>query len=74
MEYVFGTKDEIEILKTKGDAHTDLTGYIQTVREFPGEKITDNFRIVRKISSSEDSEGTQSYHTYIKLPVMEDKP
>lgn len=57
MEYVFGTEGEIEVLKTKGAAHTNLTGYIQTVREFPGEKITDNFRIARKISSSEDSEG-----------------
>lgn len=57
MEYVFGTKDEMEILKVKGDTHTDLTGYQQIVREFPGEKITDNFRVVRKTDSTEDCEG-----------------
>ena len=50
MEYVFGTEGEIEVLKTKGDSHTELTGY-------PGEKIADNFRVVRKIDSTEDSEG-----------------
>lgn len=57
MEYVFGTEGEIEVLKTKGDTHTDLTGYQQIVQEFPGEKITDNFRVVRKAGSSEDGEG-----------------
>lgn len=57
MEYVFGTEGEIEVLKTKGDSHTDLTGFQQTVQEFPGEKITDNYRIVRKIGGGEDSEG-----------------
>lgn len=57
MEYVFGTEGEIEVLKTKGDTHTDLTGYQQVVQEFPCEKITDNFRVVRKNGSSEDGEG-----------------
>lgn len=57
MEYVFGTDGEIEVLKTKGDTHTDLTGYQQVVQEYPGEKITDNFRVVRKTGSSEDGEG-----------------
>ena len=27
MEYVFGTKGDMEVLKVKGDAHTDLTGF-----------------------------------------------
>lgn len=57
MEYVFGTEGEIEVLKTKGSSHTDMTGYQQVVRDFPSEKITDNFRVVRKIDSTEDSEG-----------------
>lgn len=57
MEYVFGTQDEAEILRTKGPVHTDLTGYQQTVQEFSGEKITDNFRVVRKLDSKEDCEG-----------------
>lgn len=57
MEYVFGVRGEIEVLKIKGDTHTDLTGFHQHVQEFPGEKITDNFRVVRKMDSREDSEG-----------------
>ena len=57
MEYVFGVQGEIEVLKTKGSTHTELTGYQQTIREFPGEKITDNFRVVRKMDSGEDDEG-----------------
>lgn len=57
MEYVFGTEGEIEVLKTKGGTHSDMTGYQQTVQEFPGEKITDNFRVVRKTGSAEDTEG-----------------
>lgn len=57
MEYVFGVQGEIEVLKTKGDAHTDLSGFQQTVQEFPGEKITDNYRVVRKIDSTEDGDG-----------------
>lgn len=57
MEYVFGEQGEIEVLKTKGSTHTELTGYQQTIREFPGEKITDNFRVVRKMDSGEDDEG-----------------
>ena len=57
MDYVFGTNGEIEVLKTKGSTHTDLTGFQQIVREYPGEKITDNFRVVRKLDSQEDVGG-----------------
>lgn len=57
MEYVFGTKGDVEVLKTKGDAHTDLTGFHQLVREYPDQTITDHFRIVRKLDSQEDAEG-----------------
>ncbi len=56
MEYVFGTKGEVEVLKVKGDAHTDLTGYHQIERTYPNQTITDNFRIVRKLDSREDEE------------------
>lgn len=58
MEYIFGTNNGMEILRTKGDTHTDLTGYQETVREFPGETITDRYRIVRKINSQEDAGGS----------------
>ena len=57
MEYVFGTQGEIEVLKTKGDSHTDLTGYHQLEREYPDQTITDSFRVVRKLRSAEDAEG-----------------
>lgn len=57
MEYVFGTQDEIEVLRTKGDSHSDLSGYQQTVQEIGDEKITDNFRVVRKMDSKEDEAG-----------------
>ena len=57
MEYVFGTKGEAEVLKTKGDAHTNLSGYHEVVREYSNQTISDSFRIVRKLESSEDVEG-----------------
>ena len=57
MEYVFGTKGRIEVLKTKGDHHTDLTGYHQLEREYPDQTITDSFRVVRRLRSAEDAEG-----------------
>lgn len=57
MEYVFGTRGGIETLKTKGDTHTNLTGYHQVVREYPDQTITDNFFIARKLDSQEDAEG-----------------
>lgn len=57
MDYVFGTKDGAEILKTIVGAHTSLTGYHQLEREYPDQTITDNFRVVRKLRSAEDAEG-----------------
>lgn len=57
MEYIFGTKGYVEILKTKGHIHTNLTGYKVVVRELGEEKITDSFHIVCKFKSDEDTEG-----------------
>lgn len=57
MEYVFGAVGSAEILKVKSDAHTDLTGYHQVVREYPDQTITDSFRVVRKFGKQEDAEG-----------------
>lgn len=57
MEYVFGTKGEMEILKTKHDTHLSLTGFNQIERNYPDQTIIDNFRIVRKLDSTEDEEG-----------------
>lgn len=57
MEYVFGTQKNIEVLKTKGTYHSDLTGYRQIEQKYPDQTITDAFHIVRNISSGEDEEG-----------------
>ncbi len=57
MEYVFGTKGEMEVLKTKGDSHTNLTSFHQIERTYPDQTITDNFRVVRKLDSQEDEAG-----------------
>ena len=56
-EYVFGTNGNAEILRVKGPAHTDLTGFQQVTREYPGETVTGRFRIVRKLKSAGDPEG-----------------
>ena len=57
MEYVFGTEGEMEVLKVKGDSHTDLTGYHQIEQEYTDQTVTDSFRIVRKLDSGTDAEG-----------------
>lgn len=57
MDYVFGTEGGAEVLKTIGDTHTSLTGYHQLEREYPDQTITDSFRVVRKLRSTEDAEG-----------------
>ena len=57
MEYVFGTKKDLEVLKTKGSSHSDLTGYHQLEQIYPDQTVTDHFRIVRKLESQEDGEG-----------------
>lgn len=61
MEYSFGTGDHhgliVEVLKTKGDHHTDFTGQMQTVRIYDDAKIYDSFIVVRKYQSKRDEEG-----------------
>lgn len=47
----------MEVLKVKGDAHTDLTGYQEIEVKYPDQTITDKFRVVRKLDSQEDAEG-----------------
>lgn len=59
MEYIFG-RDNFsgnETLKTKGDEHTNLEGFVETVRDYPDCVITDSFYVVEKQDSAEDSEG-----------------
>ncbi len=53
----------MEVLKVKGDTHTNLTGYHQIEQTYPDQTITDSFRIVRKLDSRED-EGGNCYDWY----------
>ena len=60
MEYVFGTSKRngciCENLKTVGAGHSNLYGYISTIRDFAdGTKITDRCRIVKKYASKEEN-------------------
>lgn len=64
MEYVFGTSDNIETLKIKGETHTDLTGFQEVIRKFQNQTITDRFRVVRKLDSKDDEAGN-CYDWYI---------
>lgn len=47
----------MEVLKVKGDTHTNLTGFQQVERVYPDQTITDSFRIAWKLDSQEDEEG-----------------
>lgn len=67
MTYIYGTGTRnghtYENLKTVGTEHSDLSGYISTVRDFPdGTKITDHCRIARKYFSKES--GALCYDWY----------
>lgn len=53
MDYIFGQNT----VKTVGDSHSDLQGFCSIMREYPDQNITDNFTVVEKIKSDEDSEG-----------------
>lgn len=66
MEYIFGRDNNTgeEVLKTKGESHTDLKGFVQTVRETDLDTTTDNFLVVCKTHSAEDDEGN-CYDWYI---------
>ena len=66
MEYIFGSNDFTgeEVLKTVGMEHTDLSGFQQTVREYPDCTITDSFHVMRKTKSDEDCEG-KCYDWYL---------
>ena len=47
----------MEILKVKGDTHTDLTGFQEVEQKYPDQTVTDSFRVVRKLDSQEDTAG-----------------
>lgn len=68
MDYIFGTSTRtgktLENLKTVGTEHTNLSGFISTVREFEGgSKIEDRCRIIKKYASKDA--GGKCYDWYL---------
>lgn len=57
MEYVIGTDRRREILRTKGEEHSNLTGFQQFTQKYPDQTVTDHFLVVRKTHSSVDVAG-----------------
>ena len=57
MQYIFGTKGDLEILKTKSKKRTDLSGYLTVKREYTDQTIIDSFHIVNKYRHDMDVEG-----------------
>lgn len=68
----------MEVLKVKSDYVTGMTGYQQIIQRFPSEIISDNFHVVRKLSSKTDVAGNvydwyeidRHYRTVDKTPSL----
>lgn len=61
MEYIFGISGLTgnEILKTKGDEFTNLSGWQQVVQEYQDSTRTDRFKVVGKVGQDTDAEGNK---------------
>ena len=57
MDYIFGNRKEKEILKTRGDEYTDLSGWFEITQNDAYEQITDRCYIKRKLESEIDDSG-----------------
>lgn len=68
MEYVFGSRERggviQDILKTKADKHTSLSGNVEVERKYDDSIITDSFTIVNKYQSKKDKAGN-CYDWYV---------
>lgn len=68
MEYIYGITQRngviVENLKTIGDQHSNLSGFIQTIRKYDDSAITDSCNIIEHYQSNEDSQG-KCYDWYI---------
>lgn len=68
MEYIFGTTNRNgsinENLKTVGDVHSDLSGFVEIKRSYPDCDIVDKFRVVKKYKFDTNSEG-KCYDWYV---------
>ena len=69
MDYIFGnvfrTGAMCETVKTVGDEHTDLSGYVSITRKYADSHITDNFVVVEKYQSITDDSTRICYDWYI---------
>ena len=65
MEYLFGTRNGRETLRTKDTEHTKLTGFHEIARTYPDRVETDNFRIIRKYKT--DSDGDGNYYDWYEI-------
>ena len=61
MEYIFGTIKRhgkmVDILKTVGDEHTNLTDNHEIVRRYPDSVITDTFTVAEHYLSKDGEDG-----------------
>lgn len=68
MEYVFGSRERHgvtqDILRTKGNKHTNLSGKIEIERKYDDCIITDSFNVLSKYQSKKDIEGN-CYDWYV---------
>lgn len=68
MEYIFGTIQRrgqtVDILKTVGNEHTNLTDKHEIIRKYPDCTITDVFFVVEKYLTKTDDEG-RCYDWYV---------
>lgn len=84
MEYIFGTTkykgSMVENLKTVGDEHTALNGFVDIKRSYSDCDIVDRFRVLEKYKSDSNGEkcfdwylidNHYRYFDYTKLPKAE---
>lgn len=57
MTYIFGYRDDAEVLKTVGDAHSALSGWVEHTEDYPDCRVYDRFRVCRKTGQAEDCSG-----------------
>ena len=69
IDYIFGNVYRngamFETVKTVGDEHTDLSGYVSITRKYADSHITDNFVVVEKYQSITDDSTRICYDWYI---------
>lgn len=84
MDYIFGHVQRnnvtVENLKTIGDKHSNLSGFVQVIKEYPDAIVTDVFYVVEHYQSDVDEEGKiydwyvidKHYRTIDKTPLLKE--